>query len=216
MSSTNTELKEMSMLKSPTKDGEEQNEDIIPCMAKRSFWFSPISSSKQQPHSLGVEVVSAQNLTAASHIYKDRAQNRDPYAILTLERKRVHWVCRKTKAQKRTLDPNFNAMFLFRLAWDDLATLDDFVLHVELRDNDRFNKQTFLGMITVPLKSILPIEGACDANSDERVVNCDFTKSLEKKALKDVVRGTIRLRMKLMAFEPVKDVNGGLLCSSAM
>ena len=79
------------------------------------------------------------------------------------------YLCRKTKEQKRTLDPTFNTMFLFKLNLNEMgdsAMIHDFVLDIEVRDNDRFNKQIFLGMVSIPLDTLMPSNERENANNN--------------------------------------------------
>ena len=142
--------------------------------------------------SLAVQIVSANNLAVASHMYKEREEARDPYAVIWMSTTRMNeeglWktASRQTKPQKHTLNPDFGDSFIFGMQPE--AALEHTYLEIELHDNDRFNKSNFLGRARVRLSSVMEIV----STSSEHVLN------LEKRTQKDNVRGTLKVRMKFM------------------
>jgi hypothetical protein len=173
-----------------------------------SFNAPALIRMDQGVRSVAIQVVRASNLAVASHIYKERAEARDPYAVVTLVASARHggssvWRSEsyQTRSVKNTLDPVFKESFVFGLPqFSDLVDInlpiDATFVEVELHDKDRFNKNTFLGYARVPLGRLFQEENS--ANNNINLSQSEQTVALQKRNQRDLVRGNVQLRIKLI------------------
>eukprot|EP00040_Diaphanoeca_grandis_P014188 m.71824 g.71824 ORF g.71824 m.71824 type:complete len:709 (+) comp24395_c0_seq2:78-2204(+) len=106
------------------------------------------SESEQQIYNLSVTVVSALNLQPM-----DANGFSDPYVKLYIRPDATKKTKQKTQIHKKTLNPTFNETFRYTLTEDQFDSDVD-VLHLQVWDWDKYEKNDFMGAMTFPLPTL--------------------------------------------------------------
>ncbi|KAL0089669.1 hypothetical protein F4703DRAFT_1477075 [Phycomyces blakesleeanus] len=149
-------------------------------------------ASQIQKKTIRFTVISADGLLKKDLFFKLP----DPFAVITVDKEQTH----TTTVMKKTLNPYWNEFF-------DLRVTNKSVIEIKVFDQKKYKKkdQGFLGVIAIPVGSLLDVDTRTDAQI--------FILDLKKSHPTDTVHGKIAIGISTNASVPVQN-NGSIGTSS--